>query len=94
MLVDCLSASAALALSDIPWNGPIGESAACTLVFVNAVCVCVCVCDVKLPLWLVSGAVRVGLVDGEFIINPTRSEMNGSTLNLVIAGAPSSQVGQ
>ncbi|XP_051772009.1 polyribonucleotide nucleotidyltransferase 1, mitochondrial [Ctenopharyngodon idella] len=54
-------ASAALALSDIPWNGPIG-------------------------------AVRVGLVDGEFIVNPTRSEMNGSTLNLVIAGAPSSQV--
>ncbi|KAL1263594.1 hypothetical protein QQF64_006333 [Cirrhinus molitorella] len=54
-------ASAALALSDIPWNGPIG-------------------------------AVRVGLVDGEFIINPTRSEMNGSKLNLVIAGAPSSQV--
>ncbi|KAF4105364.1 polyribonucleotide nucleotidyltransferase 1, mitochondrial [Onychostoma macrolepis] len=54
-------ASAALALSDIPWNGPIG-------------------------------AVRVGLVDGEFLINPTRSEMNGSKLNLVIAGAPSSQV--
>ncbi|XP_067277532.1 polyribonucleotide nucleotidyltransferase 1, mitochondrial isoform X2 [Pseudorasbora parva] len=54
-------ASAALALSDIPWNGPIG-------------------------------AVRVGLVDGEFIVNPTRSEMNSSSLNLVIAGAPSSQV--
>ncbi|KAI2657371.1 Polyribonucleotide nucleotidyltransferase 1, mitochondrial [Labeo rohita] len=54
-------ASAALALSDIPWNGPIG-------------------------------AVRVGLVDGEFIINPTRAEMSGSKLNLVIAGAPSSQV--
>lgn len=54
-------ASAALSLSDIPWNGPIG-------------------------------AVRVGLVDGEFLINPTRSEMSGSKLNLVIAGAPSSQV--
>lgn len=54
-------ASAALALSDIPWNGPIG-------------------------------AVRVGLVDGEFLINPTRSEMSGSKLNLVIAGAPSSHV--
>lgn len=54
-------ASAALALSDIPWNGPIG-------------------------------AVRVGLVDGEFLINPTRSEMSGSKLNLVIAGAPSSNV--
>ncbi|XP_066515093.1 polyribonucleotide nucleotidyltransferase 1, mitochondrial [Hoplias malabaricus] len=54
-------ASAALALSDIPWNGPIG-------------------------------AVRIGLVDGEFIVNPTRKEMTSSTLNLVIAGAPSSQV--
>ncbi|KAM8851667.1 polyribonucleotide nucleotidyltransferase 1, mitochondrial isoform 1-T1 [Synchiropus picturatus] len=55
------AASAALALSDIPWNGPIG-------------------------------AVRVGLVDGELLINPTRAEMMSSTLNLIIAGAPSSQV--
>ncbi|CAJ1067069.1 LOW QUALITY PROTEIN: polyribonucleotide nucleotidyltransferase 1%2C mitochondrial [Xyrichtys novacula] len=55
------AASAALALSDIPWNGPIG-------------------------------AVRVGLVDGELVINPTRLEMTSSTLNLIVAGAPSSQV--
>uniref|UniRef100_A0A8C3Y4R5 polyribonucleotide nucleotidyltransferase n=1 Tax=Catharus ustulatus TaxID=91951 RepID=A0A8C3Y4R5_CATUS len=54
-------ASAALALSDIPWNGPIG-------------------------------AVRVGLVDGEPVINPTRKEMASSALNLVVAGAPQSQV--
>ncbi|XP_075606012.1 polyribonucleotide nucleotidyltransferase 1, mitochondrial [Balearica regulorum gibbericeps] len=54
-------ASAALALSDIPWNGPIG-------------------------------AVRVGLVDGETIINPTRKQMLSSALNLVVAGAPQSQV--
>ncbi|NXW16803.1 PNPT1 nucleotidyltransferase, partial [Circaetus pectoralis] len=54
-------ASAALALSDIPWNGPIG-------------------------------AVRVGLVDGETIINPTRKQMSSSALNLVIAGAPQNQV--
>ncbi|KAM3606541.1 uncharacterized protein V6R79_018278 [Siganus canaliculatus] len=55
------AASAALALSDIPWNGPIG-------------------------------AVRVGLVDGEMLINPTRAEMASSSLNLVVAGAPSSHV--
>uniref|UniRef100_H3CPT5 Polyribonucleotide nucleotidyltransferase 1, mitochondrial n=2 Tax=Tetraodon nigroviridis TaxID=99883 RepID=H3CPT5_TETNG len=55
------AASAALALSDIPWNGPIG-------------------------------AVRVGLVDGELLINPTRAEMSSSTLNLVVSGGPSSQV--
>ncbi|CAL8257857.1 unnamed protein product [Arctogadus glacialis] len=54
-------ASAALAMSDIPWNGPIG-------------------------------AVRVGLVEGEFLINPTRKEMGSSSLNLILAGAPSSQV--
>ncbi|KAJ8387323.1 hypothetical protein AAFF_G00158190 [Aldrovandia affinis] len=54
-------ASAALTLSDIPWNGPIG-------------------------------AVRMGLVDREFVVNPTRKEMASSTLNLVVAGAPHSQV--
>uniref|UniRef100_A0A671XX61 polyribonucleotide nucleotidyltransferase n=1 Tax=Sparus aurata TaxID=8175 RepID=A0A671XX61_SPAAU len=55
------AASAALALSDIPWNGPIG-------------------------------AVRMGMVDGEMLINPTRSEMSSSSLNLIVAAAPSSQV--
>ncbi|XP_041921128.1 polyribonucleotide nucleotidyltransferase 1, mitochondrial [Alosa sapidissima] len=55
------AASAALALSDIPWNGPIG-------------------------------AVRMGLVDGEFIVNPTRKQMSESTLDLVVAGAAHSQV--
>ncbi|XP_062979872.1 polyribonucleotide nucleotidyltransferase 1, mitochondrial [Elgaria multicarinata webbii] len=54
-------ASAALALSDIPWNGPIG-------------------------------AVRVGFIDGEVVVNPTRKEMSSSTLNLVVSGAPRSQV--
>ncbi|KAM8738577.1 polyribonucleotide nucleotidyltransferase 1, mitochondrial [Acanthopagrus schlegelii] len=55
------AASAALALSDIPWNGPIG-------------------------------AVRMGMVDGEMLVNPTRSEMSSSSLNLIVAAAPSSQV--
>ncbi|KAL8185102.1 UNVERIFIED_CONTAM: Polyribonucleotide nucleotidyltransferase 1, mitochondrial [Gekko kuhli] len=54
-------ASAALALSDIPWNGPIG-------------------------------AVRVGMIDGEVVINPTRKEMSSSTLDLVVTGAPRSQI--
>ena len=47
-------ASVALALSDIPWNGPIG-------------------------------AVRVGLIDNELVFNPTRREMQSSTLNLIVA---------
>ena len=48
-------ASAALALSDIPWNGPIG-------------------------------AVRVGCIDNELVINPTEDQMPSSTLDLVVAG--------
>jgi ribonuclease PH len=48
-------ASAALTLSQIPWDGPIG-------------------------------AVRVGYVDGEILINPTESDLVGSTLDMVVAG--------
>ena len=49
------SASAALTISDIPWDGPVG-------------------------------AVRIGLKDDEFLINPSTSEMEGSVLDLRIAG--------
>src|SRR5271166_2511845 len=48
-------ASAALTISDIPFNGPIG-------------------------------AVRVGLVSGQFLINPTYSEMRDSILNIMVVG--------
>src|SRR5262249_59170130 len=48
-------ASAALCLSGIPFDGPIG-------------------------------AVRVGQIDGRFILNPTTEQRNVSTLELVIAG--------
>uniref|UniRef100_W8AY65 polyribonucleotide nucleotidyltransferase n=1 Tax=Ceratitis capitata TaxID=7213 RepID=W8AY65_CERCA len=48
------SASMALSLSDIPWNGPIG-------------------------------AVRVGLCDGEVVVNPTRRELQTSQLDLVVS---------
>ena len=34
------------------------------------------------------GAVRVGMVDGKFIINPTRAEMEKSRLELIYAGRP------
>src|SRR3981081_2407023 len=49
-------ASAALTISDIPFNGPIG-------------------------------AVRVGLVNGQFIINPTYPEMRDSLLNIMVVGS-------
>ena len=47
------AASCALALSDIPWNGPVA-------------------------------AVRLGLIDGEVVINPTRKVLKDSLLNLVL----------
>ena len=49
------AASAAIMISDIPWNGPVG-------------------------------AVRVGRVNGEFVINPTFAEIDASDLDLRIAG--------
>ncbi|XP_030759555.1 polyribonucleotide nucleotidyltransferase 1, mitochondrial isoform X2 [Sitophilus oryzae] len=53
-IISINAASAALALSDIPWNGPVG-------------------------------AVRVGLINEEVLINPTRKELQSSSLNLVIS---------
>ena len=50
-----LGASAALALSGIPFMGPIG-------------------------------AAKVGYKDGNYILNPTESELEGSDLDLVVAG--------
>ena len=49
------SASAALTISDIPWDGPIG-------------------------------AVRIGLKDGNFMVNPSTTEMGDSELDLRVAG--------
>jgi len=46
-------ASAALSISDIPWNGPVG-------------------------------AIRIGMIDNEFIINPTRRQIQDSILNMII----------
>ena len=50
-----IAASAALHISDIPWNGPIGGA-------------------------------TVGFVDGEFVVNPTATNMQHSSLDLTIAG--------
>jgi polyribonucleotide nucleotidyltransferase len=56
---DCLAgfaASAAIAVSDIPFNGPISE-------------------------------VRVGRIDGKFILNPTLAEMEQSDIDMMVAGS-------
>ena len=55
------AASAALSVSDIPWNGPIA-------------------------------AVRVGCVEGELIVNPTRREMSKSSLSLVLAAVEPNRI--
>jgi polyribonucleotide nucleotidyltransferase len=49
------AASAAVMISDIPWNGPVG-------------------------------AVRIGRIDGEFVVNPSYAEMEESDLDLRVAG--------
>lgn len=54
-IVAMIAASAALALSDIPWNGPIG-------------------------------AVRVGRVGEEFILNPVNGERVDGSLDILLAG--------
>jgi polyribonucleotide nucleotidyltransferase len=54
-VLSIIGASAALTISDIPFEGPVG-------------------------------AVRVGHVDGELVVNPTVSQMEGSVLDLRLAG--------
>jgi len=54
-ILSIIGASAALMVSDIPWDGPIG-------------------------------AVRVGRVNGEFVINPTHEQQAESDLDLVYVG--------
>ncbi len=58
-VLGAVGASAALTISDIPFDGPIAE-------------------------------VRVGRVDGEFIVNPTDSQIKISDLELVVAGTADS----
>lgn len=53
-----LAASAAIAVSDIPFNGPISE-------------------------------VRVAKIDGKLVINPTKSQMAASTIDMIVAGSAS-----
>jgi polyribonucleotide nucleotidyltransferase len=54
-ILSIIGASAALSISPIPWEGPVG-------------------------------AARIGLVDGNLVINPTFSDLENSTLDMVIAG--------
>ncbi|MGA9293429.1 MAG: polyribonucleotide nucleotidyltransferase [Ignavibacteriaceae bacterium] len=56
-----VGASAALTISDIPFNGPIAE-------------------------------VRVGKINGEFIVNPTQQQIKESDIELVVAGTADSIV--
>jgi polyribonucleotide nucleotidyltransferase len=54
-IVAMIAASAALSISDIPWNGPLG-------------------------------AVRVGRVNGNLILNPVNGEMEDGDFNIIISG--------
>ena len=56
-----LGASAALAISGLPFQGPLG-------------------------------AVRVGFIEGQYVLNPKRSEIENSFLDMVIAGSDSAVI--
>ena len=56
-----IGASAALAISGVPFNGPIG-------------------------------ACRVGYIDGQYILNPTATQLAASELNLVVAGTQAAEL--
>jgi polyribonucleotide nucleotidyltransferase len=60
-ILSIIGASACLAVSDIPWEGPLG-------------------------------ALRIGRVGGEFVANPTHSEMKDSDLDLIYVGNTSDVV--
>jgi polyribonucleotide nucleotidyltransferase len=53
-----LAASAAIAVSDIPFNGPISE-------------------------------VRVGKIDGKLVLNPTKTQLETSTIDMIVAASAS-----
>ncbi|MHB8173001.1 MAG: polyribonucleotide nucleotidyltransferase, partial [Nitrospirota bacterium] len=54
-IMGLIAASAALTISDIPFNGPVSS-------------------------------VRIGMVDGKFVVNPTLKEMEDTKLELTVAG--------
>lgn len=54
-VLSVFAASAALTISDIPWNGPVG-------------------------------AVRVGRINGELVMNPTLAQMDESDMDVLVAG--------
>lgn len=60
-ILSFIAASAAIGISGLPFNGPLG-------------------------------AVRVGFVEGQYCLNPKRSELENSLLNMVIAGSDSAVI--
>ncbi len=60
-ILSFISASAAIGISGLPFNGPLG-------------------------------AVRVGFIEGQYCLNPKRSELEDSLLDMVIAGSDSAVI--
>ena len=48
-----------------------------------------CLMTSQIPLVEAIGAVRVGKVDGQLVLNPTREELSVSTIDMVVAGTSS-----
>ena len=60
-ILSFIAASAAIGISGLPFNGPLG-------------------------------AVRVGFIEGQYCLNPNRSDMDNSLLDMVIAGSDSAVI--
>tara|TARA_Y100001936_G_scaffold61188_1_gene60230 strand:+ start:3824 stop:5902 length:2079 start_codon:yes stop_codon:yes gene_type:complete len=58
-ILGTIGASAALSISDIPWDGPVAS-------------------------------VRIGRVDGQFIINPTKEDLEKSDMEVIVSGTSDS----
>jgi polyribonucleotide nucleotidyltransferase len=54
------------------------------ILFINGASAALCVSDI--PFAGPVGAVRIGRIDGQFVVNPTHSERENSDLNLVYVG--------
>ncbi len=54
------------------------------VIAINAAAAALALSDI--PFTTTVGAVRIGRVDGEFVINPTYSERAGSSLNIMVVG--------
>ena len=89
-----ISASAALSLSNVPWNGPVGENACLTLIITITNVIIPSVGSVIILQLIITGAVQVGLIGDKVLINPTKEMLEESQLNMVVTATDENKIGE